>query len=177
MNTIPNNPRVIVSAILEKVVDGRKMIYTQTRWKPNTSPAYTGLIEIPAGGIDHGFENIFDALKREVKEETGLEVVKIVQNMFEVTENRKGDIQQIFTPFVCQQTLSSIGGLPWIGFVFICEVTGTVNIQKTEAKDPRWITLKELSTLIEKKPETIFPLQYGVLKYYLTSQSVELKIP
>lgn len=160
--------KVIISAILEKVVDGKKMIYTQTRWKPDRSPAYSGLIEIPAGAVD-GYENVYDALKREVKEETGLDVVKILNKHDDITENREGEINHVFTPFVCQQTLATKGGLPWIGFVFICQVEGNVTIEKNEAKDPRWVTVEELKKIVETQPETIFPLQYPVLKHYLAS--------
>ncbi len=44
-------PRAIISAILQKKdKNGEILIYLQERWKPKTSPAYSGMIEIPAGG-------------------------------------------------------------------------------------------------------------------------------
>jgi 8-oxo-dGTP pyrophosphatase MutT (NUDIX family) len=63
----------IVSAIIEREHHGEKEILVQTRWKPERDPQYSGTLEIPAGGI-HPYENVYDAVKREVLEETGLRV-------------------------------------------------------------------------------------------------------
>jgi hypothetical protein len=61
----------IVSAIIEREHNGEKEILVQTRWKPERDPLYSGTLEIPAGGM-HVYENVYDAVKREVLEETGL---------------------------------------------------------------------------------------------------------
>ena len=63
----------IVSAIIEREHNGEKEILVQTRWKPERDPLYSGTLEIPAGGM-HVYENVYDAVKREVLEETGLRV-------------------------------------------------------------------------------------------------------
>lgn len=158
------SPKAVVSAILEKTEGGVRYVFLQTRWKPVSSSTYSGLLEIPAGGID-GYENVVEALKREVREETGLEVVRLNGETGQVEENIPGSKAMIFRPFVCQQMLSSDKGLPWVGFVFRCEVTGVIKINTDEAKDPRWVTIGELKKLLEK-PSIFFPLQYPVLKYY-----------
>lgn len=160
-------PRIIVSAILYKKTKNDINIFLQTRWKPKTSPTYSGMIEIPAGGID-SYENVYDALRREVKEETNLNITKIIDNYKSKTLNpRPGDRAFVFKPFICQQVLETNSGLPWVGFVFLCEVKGHVKINKEEAKDPFWISIPELKKMIEKKPENIFPLQLPVLKYFV----------
>ena len=64
------------AAIIEKEVGGKRYILLQTRHKPEVSPAYTGLFEIPAGCI-RTYEDIFETLKREIKEEVGLEGTEI----------------------------------------------------------------------------------------------------
>lgn len=161
-------PVSIISAILNKKgKNGETLIYLQERWKPKTSPTYSGLIEIPAGKIEE-YENVYDALKREVKEECGLDIIKI-NNDFqgEIYEHNEIDKAFVFKPFICQQVLSTNNGLPWIGFVFLCEADGAVKINKIEARNPRWISMKELKTLIYDHPEKIFPLQVPVLKYYV----------
>ena len=61
----------MVSAIIEREHNGEKEILVQTRWKPERDPLYSGTLEIPAGGM-HVYENVYDAVKREVLEETGL---------------------------------------------------------------------------------------------------------
>jgi len=64
-----------VGGIIEKHIDGIDYILIQERCK-NDAKSESGLIEIPAGKIRE-FENIFDCLRREVYEETGLIVVNI----------------------------------------------------------------------------------------------------
>ena len=71
-----------------------------------------------------------------------------------------------FVPFCCQQQLQ--GGLPRVGFVFLCQVE---NAEPTphhdEVRDIRWMKTSELRQIIEETPERIFTLQLGVLDYYL----------
>src|SRR5215467_8029861 len=66
----------IVSAIIEREHHGEKEILVQTRWKPDRDPLYSGTLEIPAGGM-HAYENVYDAVKREVLEETGLRITRL----------------------------------------------------------------------------------------------------
>jgi 8-oxo-dGTP pyrophosphatase MutT (NUDIX family) len=161
-------PVAVISAILQKKNGkGETLIFLQERWKPEISPNYSGMIEIPAGGID-SYEDVFDALKREIFEECGLKIKKIFNNCKSNIENpRRGDKAFIFQPFICQQVLETNNGLPWIGFVFVCEVSGKVKINTKEARNPQWVKKQELKKIIENSPETIFPLQLPVLKYYL----------
>lgn len=167
MNTDQPNPRAVVSAIIEKVENGERRIFMQTRWKPQASPTYLGVLEIPAGGID-GYENVYGAVTREVKEETGLDIVRFVDDMqTPVMHTRPGDASIAFRPFICQQVLETNGGLPWVGFVFRCEVTGTVIMQTSEAKDPRWVTIPELQEILTTTPENVFSLQLATLQHYV----------
>lgn len=162
LKTIP-----VVSALLLKKKDNELRVFIQTRWKPKVSPAYSGMLEIPAGAID-SYENVYDALKREIKEETNLDVIRIINDYHgDVLKPNKHDKAFVFKPFICQQVLQTDNGLPWIGFVFLCEVKGDVRINTKEAKDPKWLSIQELKRKIEKFPETIFPLQLPVLKYFI----------
>lgn len=162
-----NQPRVVVSAIIERTQDGRRQIFVQTRNKPKNSANYLEMLEIPAGGID-AYEHVYEALKREIKEETGLDLVRVIDaENTGVIENRVGDQSMAFRPYLCQQVLSTNGGLPWYGFVFRCEVRGEVRINLDEASDPRWLYLEELEVFLKNYPEKIFSLQYATLKKYL----------
>lgn len=60
--------------IIEKIVDGEVFVLLQERYKGNDRE--DGLLEIPAGEIRE-FENIYDCLRREIFEETGLNVTHI----------------------------------------------------------------------------------------------------
>lgn len=159
--------KAVISAILFKREAKEIKIFLQTRWKPKTSPTYSGMIEIPAGGID-SYENVYDALKREIKEETNLDIIKIIEDyQSEIDNPKQGDKAFVFKPFICQQALETNNGLPWIGFVFLCEVEGKVILEEKEAKDPKWVSIDELKEIVENHSENIFPLQLPVLKYLL----------
>jgi 8-oxo-dGTP pyrophosphatase MutT (NUDIX family) len=166
---ISEGPVIFVSGILEKMEGNVKKIFLQTRWKPETSGTYSGLLEIPGGRINN-FENVFDAIQREVWEECGLKIISC-RNAFQEELYKISQIEQsmVFQPFICQQVLANDNGRPWFGFVFICQVEGEPKMQKGETKDPRWVSLKELEKLLNEQPEKIFPHQFQALKYYVES--------
>lgn len=107
-----------VGGIIVKEHEGEKYILLQTRIKPHALYE-DGLLEIPAGKI-RAFENIFEALKREIKEETGLEVVEILGES--ISTVYKGNNYKVvnFMPFSCAQNIQ--GEYPIMVFVFICHV-------------------------------------------------------
>ena len=155
----------VVSAIIERNGAEETEILIQTRWKPEKDPKYSGTLEIPAGWIDR-YENVFEALKREVLEETGLQVTKIKPDIKTETFSPRDDESFSFIPFCCQQ--QTRGGMPWIGFVFICEVEDKEPVpQGDEVRDIRWIKKSELKKMMAETPERFFTLQLGPLDYYL----------
>lgn len=173
LSTKMNSPKTnipVVSAIIERIHESRKQVLVQTRWKPERDPIYSGTIEIPAGWIDE-YENVYDALRREVFEETGLTITRVTPEIkTAVHTTDKDDASFAFVPFCCQQQLK--GGRPWIGFVFLCEVEDKEPIAQTEeVRDIRWMDKEELHQLFLKSPEQIFTLQLGVLDYYFRQTS------
>lgn len=160
-------PCAVVSAIIEKTENGQRYVFVQTRWKPQASPMYLGMLEIPAGGID-SYENVYHAIRREVHEETGLAITRFIDDtQTPVIESRAGDTSIAFRPFICQQVLETNDGLPWVGFVFRCEAEGEIIMDPSEAKDPRWIAIDELDDILTKTPERVFSLQLATLRYYI----------
>lgn len=161
----------IISVIIEREHTGDREVLVQTRWKPEKDPQYSGTLEIPAGGI-HAYENVYDAVKREVLEETGLRVKSFYPDIQTKTYAPKDDDCFAFMPFCCQQQLR--GGVPRLGFVFICSVEDTEPIpQRDEVKDIRWIKKFQLKKIFETTPERIFTLQLPVLDYYFNYNSRE----
>ncbi len=94
--------RTIVSAIIENSKDeiliGRKS---------SNRGVYLNVWHIPGGGIKEG-ERIEEGLKREIKEETNLEIINIEPVIFsddvttKVKDNKSEKIHMIFLDFKCK---------------------------------------------------------------------------
>ncbi len=160
----------VVSAIIERVKEGKKQILVQTRWKPERDPLYSGTLELAAGCVEE-YEDIYEALKREVFEETGLTVKRFVSDSRTKTYVTDKDDESFgFIPFCCYQQMRQ--GYPWVGFAFLCEVEeGEPNPGQDEVKDVRWIDTDELKKIFTDTPEKIFTLQLGILDYYFRNRS------
>jgi len=155
-----------VAAIIERNIDGEKHILMQERVTPSR-PEETGLLEIPAGKIRQ-FENLFDTLRREVKEETGLTVTSITE---------EADAQQLSMPnyqvlscepYCIGQNIS--GHYPILVITFLCRATGTLLKQSEETNNIRWIALKQLADIINETPEQLYPMHIYALKKYFRQQ-------
>ena len=154
-----------VGGIIVKDVNGVEHILTQIRVKPDM-PCENGLLEIPAGKIQ-AFESIFDALKREIKEETGLDVVEILgENKATIYESNSYKVVN-FMPFSCSQNLA--GDYPVMVFVFICKVEGKLLPFSNEAKNYKWITVAEMAQIIKDSPQLLYPMHVDTLRKYITS--------
>jgi 8-oxo-dGTP pyrophosphatase MutT (NUDIX family) len=154
-----------VTAIIERERGGEIEVLVQTRWKPKLDPDYSGTLEFPAGTIE-AFENVFDTLKREIEEETGLTLKRIKSDSHTPTYSINNDGAFAFKPFCCQQQLKN--GKPWIGFAFLCEVEDREpKFESNETKNIHWIKKSDLKSLFQSTPEKIFTLQLGVIDFYL----------
>ncbi|PAB59241.1 DNA mismatch repair protein MutT [Anaeromicrobium sediminis] len=150
-------------AIIEKVADGVSHILVQERFNPKIPEEY-GLIEIPAGRI-RAFENIFDALRREVKEETGLTLTHI-QGEDEATSYECNGYNIVnYTPFSVTQNTK--GNYPIIVQVFICKAEGEPLKETDESRNARWIPIRELHQFLENEDYAFFPMNIITLKKYL----------
>ncbi len=148
-----------VGAIIERNIDGVNHILIQKRQKNNFED---GLIEIPAGKI-RDFENIFQALKREVKEETGLTITNITGE--DCKTIKTGLYSTIdFSPFCITQNLS--GGYSLILFTFICSGEGNLYKQSDESSDIQWVAEHKVKLLLESHPEKFFPMHINALRKY-----------
>lgn len=155
-----------VGGIIEKTINGVEHILIQERCKED-APLERGLIEIPAGKIRQ-FENIFDCLKREIKEETGLEVVKIYgENDATIIESNGYKVLS-YSPFACAQNIE--GNYPIMVEIFICEVQGDVLSSTNETKNMRWISLSELEEFLINEEKSFYPMHIITLRKYLLTK-------
>lgn len=149
--------------IIESRIEGVDYLLIQERYK-DEAPGEAGLVEIPAGKVRE-FENIFDCLRREIKEETGLDTVEIYgENECEIIEENGYRVIS-YTPFSCSQNLT--GSYPIMVQVFICRVEGSVLKATNETKNMRWASLKELKQLLENNRSLLYPMHISTLKKYL----------
>lgn len=157
-----------VSAIIERNNNGKAEILLQTRNKPNLDPIYSGCYEIPSGLIKR-YESAYQAVIREVKEETGLDVEPDPRLAEKVSyDGNKNDSVLGYSPFyVSQQTK---GGRAYLNLGFICQLKElNMNLieNKYETKDLHWITLEKLEIMLKKEPNKFFLLNQPILQKYL----------
>lgn len=161
-----------VGGIVERQQDGKLELLIQTRWKQHSDPKYSGTFEFPAGVLDEPYENVYDALAREIAEESGL-TLKTVKGDSRTQKTSPQDDDEVFgfRPFCCTQQLRE--GKPWIGFIFICEVEPGVEpkAQLSESKDAKWMPASEIEALIKTSPEKFFTLEVPAWEYYFSQNS------
>jgi len=156
--TIPS-----AGAIIERTINGEKYVLIQERFKESL-PSENGLLEIPGGKIRE-YENIYDCLRREVEEETGLEITKIQGEEESIIVEYCGYKVLNYTPFTCAQNIE--GYYPVMVEVFICEARGNLLTHTNETKNIRWISLDKLRSLLQQNEKSFYPMHLIQLKKYL----------
>jgi 8-oxo-dGTP pyrophosphatase MutT (NUDIX family) len=152
-----------VGGIIERISDGVKYILVQERYKDD-APSEEGLIEIPAGKIRE-FENIYDCLRREIKEETGLDVVEIEGEADSIIFESNGYKVLSYEPFACSQNID--GTYPIMVQVFICRVKGDLVTSTNETRFLRWVCIEELENLLENQSHMFYPMHVNTLRKYI----------
>ncbi|WP_029231384.1 NUDIX hydrolase [Butyrivibrio sp. VCB2006] len=152
--------------IIERNIDGELFILLQERYKGNDHE--NGLFEIPAGKIRE-FENIYDCLRREIFEETGLEVTYIQGEEDAEIINHNNYKVLNYTPFACSQNVD--GDYPIMVQVFICRANGKELNESNESKNIRWVSLNDLRTMLRDNEESFYPMHISTLKKYLNTKS------
>lgn len=150
--------------IIVREINGEDNILMQTRVKPEALYE-DGLIEIPAGKI-RAFESIFDALRREVKEETGLDITEIQGENLSTVYKGNSYMVLNFMPFSCAQNL--VGNYPIMVFVFICKAEGEMLPFSDESKNYKWTPVSVIRRLLEDSPEIFYPMHIDTLKKYIS---------
>lgn len=150
-----------IGAIIERIIDGKKHIIIQERWKDNGDET-NGQYELPAGKIRE-YEDAYDTVRREVFEETGLKVTKIYG------EDKKIYSQETYTinfmPFCVTQNLRNAYSI--ICNHFICEAEGEPVHETNESKNIRWIEISELADLLKVSKSKFFSMNVDALEKYL----------
>lgn len=154
-------------AIIRRTINGTEHILIQERLKQSDTKD-NGLIEIPAGKIRE-YENIFDGLRREVFEETGLRLVKIEGEEEAAASKCRGCTVISFNPFYSSQNLNGIYSI--ILQTFICEAEGEPFEKSDESVNIRWIPVEELKELLLTSEDRFFPMHINALKKYIKERA------
>ena len=157
-----------VGAIIIKETDGDKYVLVQNR-KKNNSDGMDGLLEIPAGKIRE-YENIFEALRREVLEEAGLRITAIQGEKDSRFSDVNGNKTMMFSPYCVTQNLS--GAYSIILSTFLCEAEGELLERTDETENIRWMKCNELKEIVDNSPDSIFLMHVNALRKFLESTEV-----
>lgn len=151
-----------VTALISMEVEGDKFLLIQERWKNNVLE--DGLLEIPGGKIRE-FENIFDALRREVSEETGYKVTYIYgEEKSIITKSNNYEVIN-YECFYSSQNLGK--NYPIMTNFFLCEVEGNRLEESDESKNINWISLRKLKEIINSNPEKFYPMHIEAIRKYI----------
>ena len=153
------------AAIIEREIDGVPHILVQTRMK-ETGGETNGMLEIPAGKI-RVYECVFDTLRREIREETGLILTQILGEESAVAAEINGTQTVSFTPFSTTQNLC--GGYSIVVHAFRCTAAGEPLSHTDESRDIRWMSVHELRQFVDSTPDRIFFMHVTTLRKYLAA--------
>ncbi|MGB6128590.1 MAG: NUDIX domain-containing protein [Psychrilyobacter sp.] len=156
-----------VGGIIEANINGEDSILLQKRFKDSKDG--NGLLEIPAGKLRE-FEDIFTCLRREIKEETGLDVTKIVGEEETVTLVEDEYCVLNYEPFSISQNIG--GKYPVMVQIFLCKAQGTLLRSSNESQEIQWISLMVLKKRLERSQGDFYPMHISTLKKYLKMKNI-----
>jgi 8-oxo-dGTP diphosphatase len=148
-------------ALIERSKDDQAELLLQVRNKP-----YEGRtsIELPGGRVEE-YESLIDALRREMREETGLEL-SFIQGLESRIETNGADANvECLQPFAVYQTLR--GPVDSVGVYFLCRAEGELAESGDETEHPRWMPVSEIALRLEQNPEQFSFVDRAGLVYYL----------
>jgi len=151
-----------VGAIIERESEAQtKQILIQIREK-ESDPLYSGSIEIP-GGKMQAFEDIYETLSREVREESGLEIIFVKGKDKRADYKNREDVSSLIEPFCVTQMQNG----PFIGLIFLCKAMGEPALKTSESKNAKWVDIDDLREIVYHTPEKIYTAFLAPLKKYL----------
>ena len=148
-------------ALIERIENGQAQLLIQVRDKP-----YEGStrLELPGGRVEE-FESLVAALRREVREETGLNLIRIEGLETRIETNGADANVECLQPFGVYQTLH--GPVDSMGVYFRCRAEGQLLDAGDETRHSRWMPLSEIARLLDEDLEQFsFVDRAGLIFYF-----------
>jgi len=152
---------VNVRAIIVKETPSGEEVLIQRRVKDQEKRRP---FELPGGRIEQ-FESLLDCLKRELKEETGLDIEDILDPIDLVeTVAKDGFRVECMRPFAVYQTIN--GPVDSMGVYFRCKAKGCLLEKGDETDMIGWVSLERLRSLVEQ--DEFSGVDKAGVEFYLT---------
>lgn len=135
--------QINVRAIIERETFQGKEIVLQLRNKPHEGGKW---LELPGGRVEP-FESLTSALRREVREEAGLELTRI-EGLSGCVQSCSDDTRvECLTPFAAYQTLR--GPVDSLGIYFRCQAQGELLHSGDATECIQWIRAAQIAEWLE----------------------------
>jgi len=153
-------------AIIENEVDGISAILIQVRNKPYEGGKW---VELPGGRVEE-FESLVAALKREVMEETGLEITHIEGLVTRLETDSPNTNVECLTPFAAYQTIK--GPVDSMGIYFLCRAQGQLLMAGDDTEDIQWMPVQQVAQWMKTDPDKFDWVDRAGLMFYLRYKSL-----
>ncbi|MCG8349033.1 MAG: NUDIX domain-containing protein [Chloroflexales bacterium] len=165
----PNHQTTIyvnARALIERQTHRGFEVVLQTRNKAHENKKS---IELPGGRLDL-YESFIDALKREVKEETGLGITFVEGQSSRLETVNSGNRVECLRPYAVYQTLA--GPVDSMGVYFLCYAEGELLSTGDDTEDIRWFSISEVAEMLRENHEQFSWVDQAALTFYLAEKGL-----
>jgi 8-oxo-dGTP pyrophosphatase MutT (NUDIX family) len=148
-------------AIIERETEAGIEIVVQTRNKPEWGER---CLELPWGRVEE-FESLITALRREIREETGLELTSIEGLNKKVDTGSQDTNVECLQPFAVYQTTQ--GPVDSMGVYFRCKGEGQLLAVGDDTENVRWMSVQQIAAWLKDDADQFCWMDRAGLVFYL----------